>query len=204
MNLEPDLLFGLISALVSMVAAGTSFHFSRKSQATQAMVSEVELANWKQQYLNELRSWADLVCDVLSDAIHQHDRYHEAADSCDMIDRRCDIRARLSSLIDRGRWFFPNQEPEQAEQHKPVGFRGARDPILSQLVEAYDLLSLNLDQEQVVGMKIRDQLVTAKREFVAKIHVSYDPWTQNADLQRYVERMAELRGEPKPAPQTDA
>src|SRR3546814_5379018 len=53
---------------------------------------------------------------------------------------RRDILARLSALLDSGRWYFPNRHAEQIGSHKPAAYRGLRQPVLDAIFAAYDCI----------------------------------------------------------------
>lgn len=56
------------------------------------------------------------------------------------VDQRLELMSRLSALVDRGRFFFPNHEIGQVGQHKGEGNRGARDPVLNRILAAHFVL----------------------------------------------------------------
>src|SRR3546814_2711022 len=91
----------------------------------------LELRAWTDQYCNVVRAWADRVCVTISDAIHMY-----RLDHSDPLLRR-DILARLSALLDSGRWYFPNRHAEQIGSHKPAAYRGLRQPVLDAIFAAY-------------------------------------------------------------------
>ena len=54
-------------------------------------------------------------------------------------DRRNELLAEVSSLIDRGRFLFPNRDIGYG-QHKGAANRGFRDPVLDRVFSAYRVL----------------------------------------------------------------
>lgn len=191
--MEPETIAAICSAIISFASACGSLYFSVKSAKARSKSHEVELAGWKQQYISELRAWADEVCNKLSEAIHLCDLDPGKTIEPDFFNRRHALLINLSALTDRGRWLFPNYKTSIYGQHKEIAYRGFRDPILDAVVEAYRLVDRMSYTDQQNNVEIRDDLVQAKRNFVASVQVVLDPWGANADFKRFIERMAELR-----------
>ena len=192
--MNPDIVVGIASAVISLGGACISLYFSRKSQLAQAQAHEVELASWKQQYLGELRSWADESCDILSDTVHLCDLDPRKVNQPGFFEQSLALRSKLSAICDRGRWFFPNEEAGDFGQHKPSAFRGFRDPILDPLISAYKRIGELSYQEQSKNQPVREALVDDQRDFVDKVQDVLDPWSRNSEFSRIVNLMAELRG----------
>lgn len=191
-----ELLVGVVSAIASVGAAWISFFYSRRSHDVSRQAHEIELASWKQHYIGELRCWANECCDILSDAVHLCDLGRGKIAEVGFSERHVDLRSKLSSLVDRGRWFFPNHESENVGLHKPSAFQGFRDPILDHLISTYRCLESENGLKFETEEKLRRKLVENQREFVASIQNVLDPWGQSSDFTYFVQRMAELRSTP--------
>ena len=105
---------------------------------------------------------------------------------------RC--RHRLSSLIDRGRFFIPNYVPDEVGVEKPAAFRGLRHPALDLLVAAEQLLAGADRQLLKQCPSLRAARVQIKREFVSHVQEILDPRAQNAELAALIRS---TRGDPK-------
>ena len=81
---------------------------------------------------------------------------------------RLAIAARLSSLVDQGRMFFPNvQTKGQQRGDKPAAYRGSRVVILDQVIAGYDVAHLiPLAGPERKG-QLQQPLRDARREFVS-------------------------------------
>ena len=55
--------------------------------------------------------------------------------------RRLELISKLSSLIDRGRFLFPNYELAGIGENKGAANRGLRDPVLNRVVAALEVVS---------------------------------------------------------------
>lgn len=156
-----------VSAALALIFGIISSCFSRKI----ARIS-VQL-----QYYTPLRSWADDVVGLLSKA--------EFLSICappkmpappnDFFTKRGEMMAELSALIDRGRWFLPNDAPDKFGQNKPRAYRGFRQEALSLLVEAREILGALNTQTGAQNAARREPLVEIKRKFVSEIQEVLDP-----------------------------
>ncbi len=86
------------------------------------------------------------------------------------------IRQRLSALIDHGRLFFPNSNPDKKGLDKPAAYQGFRQRILSRLVSAYGVVSkferLRSDEHRA---ERRNRLNDLRREFVSEAQLAIEP-----------------------------
>ncbi|HEY5347885.1 MAG TPA: hypothetical protein VIJ72_06805 [Rhizomicrobium sp.] len=81
--------------------------------------------------------------------------------------KRKSILADISSLADRGRFFFENKPHGRFGIEKPTAYRGIRPDLLTYLIRAYQALE-NLPS----GMKsenISEQIFEQKRQFVSEL-----------------------------------
>ena len=187
-----DVLIGFMSAIIAAVGAATSVIYARRSAQRQSQLQELELANWKNQYLAEIRHWADACMHALSAGVHLCDLDPARTADPSMFERRHNLMVRLSALIDMGRWFFPNEELSADRAERRVFFRGYRDPLLDPLVAAYEYTRRLSYLEQTANTVLRDDFVTAKQDFTTKLQVILDPSSRNADFERFVTMKKEL------------
>lgn len=110
--------------------------------------------NISNEYIRELLDWHNRVLDVLMRFSHQ---------SCirDSQDFRHDL-ACLSSLIEQGRFYFPNLIQNGYGSDKPAAYRGYRNLALDFLVEFYDIVSDSNNDESD-----RDMLSVLQRYFTS-------------------------------------
>lgn len=188
-----EILVGVISAVISAGGAFMSLVFFRRSQQRQMQNQEVELAQWKNQYLAEIRHWADECMEALSGAVHLCDLDPSKTMGPPLFDRRHLLMQAVSSLIDRGRWFFPNEQLSADRKDRRVFFRGYRDPILDPLVTAYEVLRRLDYLDRAGNTGLRADFVAAKQDFATRMQVVLDPSSRNADFERFVVMTEELR-----------
>lgn len=158
--------FSFISAIIAIAALGVA-NVARKD-AAKASESNLTVATqaWLGQYLSGVTSWAEEVVHTMSEARH-------IALSARKSQRQPDfgqIPARLSALLDRGRWYFPNVEHEEYGLYKDPAYRGVRQDILERLFEAYSLVSDGASNSNVDTL-----LFDQQRQFVSWIQLRLDP-----------------------------
>jgi hypothetical protein len=88
----------------------------------------------------DLRAWANEVLDLLSEGAELCDAEAARVFAQEAEGQRLKLMTRASSLIDRGRFFFPNIHRQELEVHKSSAFIGLRPQILDIIMLSYDLL----------------------------------------------------------------
>lgn len=171
-------------AIISAIAAARSSKAADHHQEEAALHAkksaellekehQLKLREWTDQYFNSVRAWAEQVCHAISEATHiiEHPELNG--------EHKRPILVRLSSLIDTGRWYFPNQWTDDYGTHKEPAYRGIRQPVLDCVVEAYDLLR---DSQSTESLKT--ELVAAQREFVSYIQDVLDPRKREQEIKK--------------------
>jgi hypothetical protein len=82
-------------------------------------------------YINQLLQWHHAVVDVLMEL-----RLREFEKNCN---KKKDLLIRLSALIEKGRFFFPNIKADEYGTDNPPAYRGYRNVGLDFLVASYNL-----------------------------------------------------------------
>lgn len=110
--------------------------------------------NISNDYIRELLDWHNRVVDVLMRFRHLN-RPQDAADF--QQDLAC-----LSSLIEQGRFYFPNLVENNHGSTKPAAYRGYRNLALDFLVEFYEITSHTSYEKND-----RDSLMALQRYFTS-------------------------------------
>lgn len=183
-------IFSALSIVVSGLAALLAAYYSRRSlrfSAKAEMYSKNAIENasqanvisanaWLEQYMSNVRIWADEACDAIAVAVHSLKADQESKEAM-----LVDALSKLSSLIDRGRWFFPNLWSDEYGQHKEPAYRGVRQPILDALVNAYNLI----DKLRQSGGELHVQeLIHYQRSFVSEVQKTLNPQRRNEEMNR--------------------
>ena len=164
----------LLAVCVSCVTLGITFRREARDRLS-----------FRNQYFATIRTWAEAAVETMSDAIVLCEYDPRQLEKGEFYDRRQKIRARLWSLIDRGRFFFPNYDPKNTPkigQDKPTAYQGYRHEVLDQLVFSVRVVKIlsYVDQageyENKGGRIVaysnwdrRDELVRYQRQFVSYI-----------------------------------
>ena len=170
-----------VSAIISLSAAMVNARFSNRKDAR-------DLVEIRIKYFDGIRRWAEQGADLLSEAVHLCDLRADTV-AGDTIPTRCHkLRVSLSACVDKGRWFFPNDETESYGVHKPVGARGFRAEVLDSLMVAYRVLGYFDVADSAEAARSREKLVSAQRQFARHVQVILDPGTQRMHFDRVTAR----------------
>jgi hypothetical protein len=134
----------------------------------------INLRGQRRQYFAEMRKWADEACNILSAAVYACD-LNPAHKDGNFFSKRHELRVALSSLADRGRWFFPNLYHTEVGVEREGAYRGLRQPALDLLVKAYRIVGSMSYTDQNPNLALRDPLVKVKRKFVSEVQNYLDP-----------------------------
>ncbi len=88
--------------------------------------------------------------------------------------KRLDIARHLSALADRGRFFFPNIDPEHHGTDKHAAFRGKRPPILDALVYAHHE-AMQIGEDGIRGEDSAGFITECRRLLVSELQEHLDP-----------------------------
>ncbi|MCI0460023.1 MAG: hypothetical protein L0Z62_23980 [Gemmataceae bacterium] len=168
MNLDAaNVIGGLVLALAGFLAGV----FAERRQY------RLSASAFASDYLRDLRTWASEAIDVLSEAAYHAPGRTVPTPIDEDVCRSC--RHRLSALVDRGRFFMPNFNPERTGKDKPGAFQGLRHPALDLLVAAEQILAGAPPPILKALPSQRSALVDVKRRFVSEIQALLDPRMQN-------------------------
>ena len=177
-------LINVVAALASAVAALASVAVAvilgRRAEAIAAAQRRHSAFSTASEWRRDLTAWAAEAVDVLSEATYiyetkaESERARESVFSC---------RHRLSSLIDRGRFFLPNVQRDDYGTDKPLAYRGYRHSALDPLAAAERVLSTGQTGRFADR---RHALIAMKREFVSVIQRILDPKGYNQEVARMI------------------
>ena len=179
-------MFDIVSASVAVIAAVTSIVFSLRASRTQSEALEIERLHWRTGYLANMRAWGDQVCDALSEAISLGVLDPQRTEKPSFFERRVTLYSKLSSLLDRGRWFFPNDESTEEGSGRPKGSRGIRAKVLDPIERAVRLVH-KLDYFDGTNNKpVQEQIVEQKKLFVAELQEILDPINKGENFEAFL------------------
>lgn len=180
-----DTLVQIVSVFIAGVSALISAFFAFRARRDTQIAQQAQLMALKRQYYSELQRWADQVVDVLTAAIflcklQDSNKTHDG--DVDVFYKWFSIREKLSSLIDQGRFFIPNEEINIHGQSKPLAYRGFRPRHRNLLVESYDTLG-KFDKESLNrNGDLHNQLWEKRKDFVSELQKILDPYGREKEM----------------------
>jgi hypothetical protein len=133
-------------------------------------------------WLRDLREWASEAIDVLAEASYTCGHGDRTSEDCAERLRSC--RYRLSALVDRGRFFVPNQSVGEFGGEKPSAYRGWRHAALDPLVAAERVLSGEVEFGRFATRE--KALIEMRRQFVSAIQRILAPDVHNREIARMI------------------
>lgn len=161
--------------------------------------ARLQALDWTSQYFVAVRIWGDEVTLTISEAMHLsciRDNEHREL-------KWNEVRARLSALIDTGRWYFPNKYEGQVGTEKPAAYRGLRRRVLDSVVASYAATPKSpafYDPDKATNdpatQAAYDTLEKCKRIFVSEIQEVLNPRHREEQVAE-VERKFEISDQMK-------
>ena len=160
-----DVLIAFVSALVAVVSALIARGETRRQRRLQEeelrrRVDQASL-DWGHEAIDTMGEAAGL---ALSPMISDLERRH----------KRLEIARRLSALADRGRFFFPNLDPDNHGADKEAAFRGKRPPILDALIYAHHEV-MQIREDGIRGEDSAGFITECRRLLVSELQEHLDP-----------------------------
>ena len=101
----------------------------------------------------------------------------------------------ISSLVERGRLFFPNIDPHTKGGEKEGAYRGSRPPILDALMFAYYEIEALTRQGGPTADNSADYIDDCRRLLVSELQAHFDPRRRDAIVDRYDDQRLDHRGD---------
>lgn len=166
-------MIGILGLAFGAATGAVGWYQGRRSASVSERQLALEARVFVTGWYNDFRAWASEAIDVMSEAIYCCGAEDSHSQDCSVDLRVC--RHRLSALIDRGKFFLPNDEHESYGLHKSYAYRGFRQPALDYLVGSEQIISGNMDVSEV-GIESRSAaLVEMKRRFVSVTQMVLEP-----------------------------
>ena len=161
---------GIWLSLISFVVSIASLTLAYWTLRNNALLTK---EGFRERRETSIMEWGDRVIETLCACISLSRKGSGLFSARDFFIEKENCLRRLSALIDRGRWYFPNVDQDEYGLTKELAYRGHRQPILDHLVGAYDLVS-DLEQDDPRGSEASARLDTLKRAFVAEVQSKVD------------------------------
>jgi len=181
------------------IASKLSLDVAEKANQISDLSARLQALEWTSAYFSEMKEWGAEATDAMSALIHlSHIR-----DEQQRFSEWNAARTKISALIDRGRWHFPNERPEDYGHSKPPAYRGYRQRVLDWLVFAYTECNkppeycdpkIGCDDSYTIAAK--EVALRCQREFVSEIQHVLDPRMREkriAEVLLHFEEAASMR-----------
>ncbi len=183
----------LFSASIALVTSTATAVFAWLNYRREKLNQKIQYASLKQQYFVALLAWADQLSDLLSEAIHFSELDPARCPNDSFFEHRNKLRISISSMIDRGRWFFPNLHTEEVGNNKEKAFRGYRQEALNSLADAYNVITVLDYKDGAKNKPLRQKIVDAKRIFVSEIQDVLAPARRDKEFEEITKGIAILK-----------
>jgi hypothetical protein len=176
------IIIGIIGTVATLASVALAWYSGRKTERSNTLQHRLAAYSTTSEWLRDLRNWASEAIDALSESSYLCGRVDGSQEDCSQTLRACQYR--LSAVIDRGRFFLPNQ-PADVGQGKPTAYRGWRHSALDPLVAAVRVMSGEADVGQFPNRETA--LVEMRREFVSAIQRILAPDLHNKEIARMIQ-----------------
>ncbi len=166
----------VLAAIFAVAALMLSISTARAQQRLAERISREEQAMLFEQVRNQRDSDVIRWTEASMHCLAEIESFIGHPPSANLDDKKQSLLSRLSALIDHGRLFFPNHQPEKQGAEKPAAYQGFRQKILSVLVSVYNVLAREAAlASQEAREKACAELMELRRTFVSEAQLAIDP-----------------------------
>ena len=182
----PEMIVAILSALVALVSA----FVARGETAKQRKLQTERL---RQGIDGASLDWGGAAIDALARCavfartrhMHTNDATFEAS--------RTGLLVTLSTLVDRGRMFFPNIAPDKSGAGKESAYQGKRPPILNALMFSYHEVQGIVREGGPSSEESAAFIDDCRRLLVSELQAHLDPRRLDQIVGRYDQQTRETR-----------
>lgn len=156
----------VVSAVISVLAVLLNIVIT--SRQTRVGVETLKFNNDSQ-----VMNWANRAVAAMAEA--QHICASPNVGALYLNERGIALATALSSLIDEGRWYFPNMGRRPTDTEKAGAYRGTRQPILDYVFSAYEAVHEMMTNDDAAREALAAKIAEAKRHFVSEVQHAVDP-----------------------------
>lgn len=188
LNNHIEIVVAILSAVIAVFGALVSRNETRKQRALQ-------MENLRHSIDAQSLAWGNSCIDMLNRAaMFARTRQHQANDQS-FFQQRVNMLLALSSLVERGRLFFPNIDPNSKGVEKEGAYRGSRPPILDALMYAYYEVEALTRQGGPTADNSADFIEDCRRLMVSELQAHLDPRRRDTVVDRYDDQRLDQRGD---------
>ena len=188
LNNHIEIVVAILSAVIAVFGALVSRNETRKQRALQ-------MENLRHSIDPQSLAWGNACIDTLNRAaMFARTRQHQASDQS-FLQQRVNMLLALSSLVERGRLFFPNIDPQSKGVEKEGAYRGSRPPILDAIMFAYYEVEALTRQGGPTADNSAEFIEDCRRLLVSELQAHLDPRRRDTVIDRYDDQRLDHRGD---------
>lgn len=173
-----EVIVAVLSAFVALIGALFSRAETRKQQN---LLHE----NLRHAVDAQSLAWGNQAINLLGQAaMFARTRQHQANDGA-FLQHRVNLMLALSSMVERGRLFFPNIDPQSKGAEKEGAYRGSRPPILDAVMFAYYEIEALTRTSGPTAENSADYIDDCRRLLVSELQAHLDPRRRDTVVGRY-------------------
>lgn len=181
-----DVVIAVVSAFVAIISALIARGETRRQRRlqTERLRQSIDAASL---------DWGNAAIDTLArSAMFARTRNMQANDGA-FLANKANLLVAISTLVDRGRMFFPNLGPEKKGAEKEGAYRGHRPPILDALMWAYHELEAMTREGGPTSEDSGAYIDECRRLLVSELQAHLDPRRMDEIVGRYDDQESEAR-----------
>src|SRR3990167_3814481 len=183
-----DLILTIGSAIVAVISALIARGETRRQRKlqTERLRQSIDAASL---------DWGNAAIDALARcAMFARTRHLQANDGA-FLANKANMLVVLSTLVDRGRMFFPNLNPDKKGAEKEGAYRGHRPPILDALMWTYHEMEAITREGGPGSEDTAAYIDECRRLLVSELQAYLDPRRKDEVVERYDDQTGENRSD---------
>jgi len=184
-----------IQIIVALLSAGVAVFGALISRKETQKQRQLQKENLRHSVDAQSLNWGNAAIDVLNRAaMFARTRKFQANDGS-FLQQRVNMMLALSSLVERGRLFFPNIDPMSKGSEKEGAYRGQRPPILDALMFAYYEVEALTRQGGPTADNSAEFIEDCRRLLVSELQAHLDPRRRDLVVDRYDDQRLDHRAD---------
>lgn len=182
-----------LEVLIAVLSAGVAVIGALLSRAETRKQRVLQLENLRQGIDTQSLGWGNMCIDTLTRAAtFARTRAYQTNDAA-FLQQRVNLMLAISSLVERGRLFFPNIDPSGKGSEKQAAYRGSRPPILDAMMCAYYELEALSPSSGPTADNSADYIDDCRRLLVSELQAHLDPRRRDTVIGRYDDQRMDHR-----------
>ena len=185
-----EIFIGILSAIVALISAVVARGETAKQRKlqTERLRQSIDAASLE---------WGGAAIDTMARCATFVRTRHMHGNEAAFLAAKTNMLIVLSTLVDRGRMFFPNIDPDGKGVEKEGAYRGSRPPILDALMFTYREIEAVTREGGPPSEECADFIDECRRLLVSELQAHLDPRRLDEIVERYDDRTRENRAHAK-------